>query len=105
MPELQVMMITVLSRFTVINGMEREVRDAFVNRPHLVEKAAGFLRLEVLSPADHPAEFWLFTYWDTEQHFREWHKHHRHESHQFMPKGLRLDARGTQVQVLNHVAS
>jgi heme-degrading monooxygenase HmoA len=98
-------MITVLSRFTVANGMETEVRDAFINRPHLVEKAPGFLRLEVLSPTEQPAEFWLLTYWETEQHFRDWHKHHRHESHQLMPKGLRLDARGTQVQVLNHIAS
>ncbi len=98
-------MITVLSRFTIMNGMENEVREAFINRPHLVEKAPGFLRLEVLSPSGQPAEFWLLTYWETEQHFRDWHKHHRHESHQLMPKGLRLDARGTNVQVLDHIAS
>jgi heme-degrading monooxygenase HmoA len=98
-------MVTVLSRFTVINGMEAEVRQAFINRPHLVENAPGFVRLEVLSPSGQPAEFWLLTYWETEQHFRDWHKNHRHESHQLMPKGLRLDARGTHVQVLNHIAS
>jgi heme oxygenase (mycobilin-producing) len=98
-------MITVLSRFVVANGMEAEVRDAFVNRPHLVENAPGFVRLEVLSPAEEPKEFWLFTYWETEQHFRDWHKHHLHDSHKIIPKGLRLDARGTRVQVLHHVAS
>lgn len=98
-------MITVLSRFTVINGMEAEVREAFINRPHMVENAPGFLRLEVLSPSEQPAEFWLLTYWESEQDFREWHRNHRHESHQYMPKGLRLDARGTHVQVLNHIAS
>jgi len=98
-------MITILSRFTVSNGMEREVREAFINRPHLVENAPGFLRLEVLSPSQQPAEFWLLTYWETEEHFRAWHKHHRHESHQLMPKGLHLDAQGTHVLVLNHIAS
>lgn len=98
-------MVTVLSRFSVANGMEGEVRAAFINRPHLVENAPGFLRLEVLSPADQPAEFWLLTSWESEQHFRDWHKHHRHESHQLMPKGLRLDAANTKVQVFEHVAS
>jgi hypothetical protein len=29
-----------LSRFTVANGMEAEVRHAFVDRPRLVERAA-----------------------------------------------------------------
>jgi heme-degrading monooxygenase HmoA len=98
-------MVTVLSRFTVANGMENDVRQAFLNRPHLVETAPGFRRLEVLSPAEKPAEFWLLTWWDSEEHFRMWHKHHRHESHQLMPKGLRLDASGTEVQVFQHIAS
>ena len=98
-------MVSVVSRFTVINGMEAEVRAAFVNRPHLVENAPGFLRLEVFSSSEKPVEFWLMTYWETEQHFREWHKHHRHESHQLMPKGLKLDASGTEVLVLDYIAS
>ncbi len=98
-------MVTILSRFVVANGMEGDVREAFVNRPHMVENAPGFVRLEVLSPAEDPKEFWLLTYWESEQHFREWHKHHLHDSHTMIPKGLRLDPRGTRVQVLNHVAS
>jgi len=98
-------MITVLSQFTVANGMEKQVREAFINRPRLVEGTPGFVRLEVLSPAEDSREFWLLTYWETEQHFRDWHKHHRHESHQMIPKGLRLDALGTRIQVLNHIAS
>ena len=98
-------MVTILSRFVVANGMEADVCEAFANRPHMVENAPGFLRLEVLSPADDPKEFWLFTYWETEQHFRDWHKHHLHDSHHMIPKGLRLDPQGTRVQVLKHVAS
>jgi heme-degrading monooxygenase HmoA len=98
-------MITVLSRFVVANGMEAQVQEAFVNRPHMVENAPGFLRLEVLSPAEDSKEFWLLTYWETEEHFRVWHKNHLHDSHRMIPKGLRLDPRGTSVRVLRHVAS
>ena len=43
-----------MSRFTVANGMEDEVRQAFRDRPHLVDDAPGFVRMEVLSPVDDP---------------------------------------------------
>jgi heme-degrading monooxygenase HmoA len=98
-------MVAVFSRFTVANGMEAEVRRAFIDRPHLVETAPGFLRLELHSAADDPAKFWLLTWWESEQHFQEWHRHHRHESHQLMPKGLRLDPSGTEVHILQHITS
>jgi heme oxygenase (mycobilin-producing) len=98
-------MISVISRFTVANGKEAEVREAFLHRPHLVDNAPGFVRLEVHSSLENPAEFWLLTWWETEEHFNQWHKNHRHESHQFIPKGLRLDATGTAVKVLTHIAS
>ena len=60
-------MITVISRFRVRNGLEEEVRRAFVDRPGLVEKAAGFCGLNVLTDATDPAVFLLLTRWrDTE---------------------------------------
>ena len=55
-----------LSRFVVANGMIDEVKAAFRNRPHLVEEAPGFVRMEVLSPLDRPEEVWLMTYWSDE---------------------------------------
>ncbi len=80
-----------LSRFTIANGMVEEVREAFRDRPHLVDGAPGFLRMEVISPVDEPAEIWLFTYWADEQSFRAWHHSHLyHESHGGIPKGLKL---------------
>ena len=45
-----------------MNGMEEQVKEAFRNRPKLVENFAGFIRLEVLSPAEHPAQIWLLTW-------------------------------------------
>jgi heme-degrading monooxygenase HmoA len=83
-------MFVAISKFTVANGMSADVREAFVRRPHLVDSAPGFIRLEVLNAQDISDEFWLLTYWTTEADFHTWHKNHRHESHTGMPKGLRL---------------
>ena len=54
-------MIVVLSKFTIANGMTAEIRQAFQQRPHLVDEVSGFLGMEVMSPVDKPAEVWLFT--------------------------------------------
>lgn len=55
---------TAISKFEVRNNMEDEVWEAFRNRPELVENANGFVGLNVISPKDNPAEFWLITYWE-----------------------------------------
>lgn len=81
---------TAISKFEVRNNMEDEVRQAFKNRPHLVDDAPGFLGLQVLSPKENDSEFWLVTHWETEKHFHEWHDNHRSEAHQGIPKGLKL---------------
>lgn len=95
-----------LSRFTVANGMSGEVRQAFRDRPHLVDGAPGFLRMEVLTPVDEPDEFWLITWWSDEASFQSWHgSHHHHESHRGIPKGLRLVPDKTQVRYLEQVCS
>ena len=52
-------MIVALSRFTIANDMAPQVREAFRQRPHLVDNASGFLGMEVMSPIDKPAEIWL----------------------------------------------
>ena len=44
------------------NDMDAEVKQAFLLRPHLVDNAAGFVRMDVLSPEDMPNEIWLITY-------------------------------------------
>jgi heme-degrading monooxygenase HmoA len=48
--------------FVIANDMAKEVQEAFQNRPCLVEKAAGFVRMEVCSPRENPREFWLMSY-------------------------------------------
>ena len=94
------------SRFVVRNGMEEEVRQAFVARPHLVDVAAGFCRMEVMRPLDKPEEFWLMTWWTDEAAFVRWHKgHDYHASHAGIPKGLRLVAGSVQIRHLELISA
>jgi heme-degrading monooxygenase HmoA len=95
-----------LSRFTIANGMTAEVRQAFADRPHLVDEAPGFVRMDVISPVDLPEEIWLLTYWTDEASFRVWHRGHLyHESHKGIPKGLKLVPKSASIQYFEHVAT
>jgi heme-degrading monooxygenase HmoA len=95
-----------LSRFAVANGLEQPVKEAFRDRPHLVEDAPGFLRLDVLSPWETPNEIWLLTYWDSEASFKAWHASHAFQkAHRSLPKGVKLDPKATRLTFLEHVAS
>ena len=95
-----------VSRFAVANGMEREVKEAFKNRPHMVDSTPGFTRMEVMCPQDDPSEIWLLTFWTDEASFRSWHHSHLyHDSHKFIPKGLKLIPERTQIQLFDHICS
>jgi heme-degrading monooxygenase HmoA len=95
----------VLSQFAIA-CMTEEVKQAFQQRPHRVDNAAGFVRMEVLSPCDAPNEIWLITYWKDESSYRCWHHSHLYkESHQGIPRGLRLVPKSVSIRFLEHVAS
>ena len=95
-----------LSKFTIANDMKKEVKEAFLARPHLVDEAPGFLRMEVLSPHHNPQEIWLMTYWTDQESFKTWHhSHHYHQSHKGIPKGLKLDPSATQIRAFRYVSS
>jgi heme-degrading monooxygenase HmoA len=88
-----------LSRFVVGNGMEAEVKAAFRARPHRVDQAPGFVRMEVLCPLDRPEEIWLVTHWRCGDDYRAWHSGHGYrESHRGIPKGLKLIGRETRIR-------
>lgn len=94
-----------LSRFEVVEGWSEEVVAAFRARPHLVERAPGFVRLDVLRPVDTPSQFWLITYWTDEQSFRSWHGEYRIAAHQGMPAGLRLVPGSFELAAFEHVTA
>jgi diguanylate cyclase (GGDEF)-like protein len=97
-------MVTVISRFRVRNGFEEEVARAFLDRPRLVEKTAGFCGLSVLRDAADASIFLLLTRWTDEDSFRTWHSSEaHHQSHAFMPAGLKLDSSFTSLTVGNSI--
>jgi heme-degrading monooxygenase HmoA len=98
-------MFVALSRFIIHNDMAAQVRQAFAARPHLVDAATGFLGMQVMSPVENPAEFWLVTRWIDEQSYRSWHRSHSyHESHQSIPKGLKLVPKSADIRLFDWVA-
>ncbi len=93
-------MFVALSRFTIANGMADAVRGAFRQRPHLVDRASGFLNMEVMSPVGNPNEIWLLTRWHDEESYRSWHRGHEYSaSHKEIPKGLKLVQGSTEIRV------
>lgn len=99
-------MFVAISQFVVANGLTDEVKDAFSKRPHLVDSAPGFVRMDVISPRDEPDAIWLLTYWSDEQSYRDWHRSHLYrESHAGIPKGLKLVPGRNQILLFDHVAS
>ena len=98
-------MFVASSRFVVRNGMREEVRQAFLSRPHIVDDASGFQRMEVLQPLDNPDEFWLMTWWTDEASFTKWHRgHDYHDCHAGIPKGLKLVQGSVQIRRLEQLA-
>ena len=95
-----------LSRFVVANDKTGEVKRAFTERPHLVDSAPGYVRMDVISPLDRPEEVWLITYWRDQESFRVWHRSHEyHESHRGIPKGLKLVPGSAEVRHFEYVSS
>jgi heme oxygenase (mycobilin-producing) len=96
----------VISRFKVANGMEAEVRQAFLDRPHLVDDVPGFLGMEVYQESEDPSAFYLVTRWTDLENYQIWHRSEAHrESHQFIPKGLKLASGFTEIRRLERIAS
>ena len=99
-------MFVAMSRFTIANGMTEPVREAFRCRPRVVEQAPGFVRMDVIGPADHQEEIWLITYWTDEESYRVWHRSHEyHASHAGIPKGLKLVPGSVRIDFFEHITS
>ncbi len=97
-------MVTVISRFRVRNGLEEQVRRAFLDRPRLVEKAPGFCDLSVATDASDPSVFLLLTRWTDAESFRAWHRSEaHHQSHHMVPEGLKLDPAFTSLTIGNNI--
>lgn len=99
-------MFVALSKFIVANDMTAKVKQAFVERPRLVDDAPGFLRMEVISPIDNPDEIWLLTWWTDENSYKTWHSSHEYrDSHKGIPTGLKLVPKSAQIRYFEYVCS
>lgn len=84
-------MFVALSCYTISNDKSDEVQAAFRQRPHLVDRAPGYLGMEVMNPIDNQSEIWLVTRWCNEHSCRCRHRSQDyHESHKDISKGLKL---------------
>jgi len=96
----------VVSKFTIANGLDDAVQNAFCERPHMVDDAPGFLGMEVMHPVGKTAEVWLVTRWADEPSYRTWHRSHDyHASHKGIPKGLKLVRGSTEIQAFHVFAN
>ncbi|TXK47557.1 antibiotic biosynthesis monooxygenase [Pontibacter qinzhouensis] len=94
-----------ISSFEIANDMAFEVKEAYRNRPHLVDNAPGFVKLQVLSPHENPNEIWLMTFWTDEESFQVWYKSHMfHDVHNSIPEGLKLVPGSVKIRGFEHVA-
>jgi len=95
-----------LSKFVIANDMTSEVKEAFRQRPHLVDDQPSFVRMEVLSPVERPQEIWLITFWTDAASFKIWHHSHLyHQSHKGIPKGLKLVPGEQEIRHFEHISS
>lgn len=99
-------MIMVESRFRVANGLEEAVRQAFIDRPGLVDDVAGFLGMDVYTESRDGCVFHLVTRWTDHAAYDTWHRGEAHrDSHAFIPRGLKLDAAFTRLTILERIES
>jgi heme-degrading monooxygenase HmoA len=95
-----------ISKFVIANDKTAGVKEAFRHRPHLVDDQPGFVRMEVFSPLDKPAEIWLVTYWTDAGSFKLWHHSHLyHESHRGIPQGLKVVPGAQEIRHFEHICS
>lgn len=93
-----------MSRFEVRNDRDDAIHDAFVNRPHLVDDADGFIGMEVFRGIENPKEFWLLTRWRDEAAYKTWHRGHTYQaSHKGIPKGTKLLPKSTKITLLRRI--
>jgi signal transduction histidine kinase len=94
-----------MSTFRVANGMEAPVAEAFQKRPRMVDGAPGFLGMETFISTKDETVFHLITRWTDADSFHAWHRSAaHHQSHEFIPKGLKLDSSYTQVLQMKRLA-
>ncbi|MDH5326334.1 MAG: antibiotic biosynthesis monooxygenase [Gammaproteobacteria bacterium] len=65
-------MYVVTNRVPVAKDWQDQFEQRFLQRAGQVDKQPGFVRMEVLKPADEDSPFMVMTLWESEQAFLNW---------------------------------
>jgi heme-degrading monooxygenase HmoA len=65
-------MYVVANRVPVAAGWEQAFEERFRHRAGRIEQNPGFIRMEVLRPADEESPWIVLTHWESEDAFRQW---------------------------------
>jgi heme-degrading monooxygenase HmoA len=52
----------------------KRFEELFSTRAHAIDRMPGFLGMEVLKPRDDNDNYLVVSYWDSEEHFKNWTK-------------------------------
>ena len=65
-------MVVKINAIEVAEGREAELEERFAKRAGEVEGMPGFLGYELLRPVGGERRYFVYTRWETEEHFRAW---------------------------------
>jgi len=65
-------MVVKINAIEVAEGRGPELEERFAKRAGEVEGMPGFLGYELLRPAKGESRYFVYTRWETEEHFRAW---------------------------------
>jgi len=65
-------MVVKINAIEVAEGRGPELEQRFANRAREVEGQPGFLGFELLRPKSGETRYFVYTRWETEEHFRAW---------------------------------
>jgi len=89
-------MVTIISRFSVRDGLEDQARAVFLAQPRRIENEQGFCGVDVLTEGSDGSVFLLITRWTSEAAFRSWQSKEAN-------RDLSLDAPAIEIVVGNRL--
>lgn len=98
-------MILGMSCFKVASGLEAKVKEAFLDRPHLVDHVPGFLGMETFTEEQDATAFYLVTRWTNAESFRAWEASPAYdELHRGITDGVALEPSFAKTFVLDRLS-
>ncbi|SFK60504.1 antibiotic biosynthesis monooxygenase family protein [Amycolatopsis sacchari] len=75
------MAVVKINAIEVPEGAGPELEKRFANRMHAVDSQPGFLGFELLRPVAGENRYFVYTKWESEEHFKAWAEGPSREAH------------------------